>query len=144
MSTYKKLFKSHEDKADKKEVYWNGDTVNGYWCEWFGDAKEQEHIQQAYLHDIVDNVCHTETQTIAHRCLTTEGETCGQNVIEYKTDYIANGIGNVDFNMLLQKVIYSIMDNSGNGTYYDKTKYLTYDVSISHNSLLLMDCSPPL
>ena len=87
------------------------------------------------MQQIVYQMGTTKTNTILRRSLFLEGEMSCQEIVYDKAEHIANGIGNVHINPVLQYPIDGIMQRRSHNTYN------TESYSFSENLFLLHICN---
>ena len=99
-----------EDVTDEEKVRGKGDGIYAERCQLIAEAQPEEEVQQHDVQAIVEQVGTTEADTVLGRSLLLESPVGTEPVVYNKTEHIADGIGHVHIDPVLQHPVDGIMN----------------------------------
>ena len=100
-----------KDKPDNDEVRGHGDGIYTKRGHLLAQTQPQEEIQQPDVQEIVEEVGTPETDSVFRRGLLVEGEVGREPVVHKETEYVADGIGHVHVDPVLQNPLDDIVQH---------------------------------
>ena len=99
-----------KDKPDEDEVRGHGDGVHAKRGELLAEAYPQEEVEQRHVQEIVEEVGTAEADAVFRRGLLVEGEVGREPVVHKETEHVADGIGHVHVDPVLQDPVYDVVE----------------------------------
>ena len=100
-----------KDESDEDEVRGYGDGIHTKRGELLAQTYPQEEIEQPDVQEIVEEVGTPETDTVFRRGLLVEGEVGREPVVHKETEHVADGIGHVHVDPVLQDPVNDIVQH---------------------------------
>ena len=97
-------------KSDKEEIARHGNGEHSQWGKFPTQSHPQEEVKQHNVQTVVEQVGTAKAKAVLGRGLFLESEVGGEPVVHQEAETIADGIGNVHIDPMLQDPVDDIVD----------------------------------
>ena len=122
-----------EYESHEHEVRGYGDGEHGDGRQFPTESKPEEEVEEHDMQEIVHQVSPSESDAVLGRRLLVEGEMGREIVIHQKTEHVADGVGYVHVDPMLQNPVNRIMNARSCGTHYAKPNQFSQRLFFLHN-----------
>ena len=106
-----------EYESHEHEIRRYGDGEHGDGRQLAAETEPQEEVEEHDMQEIVEEMRTAEADAVLRRGLLLEGEVGREVVVHQETEHVADGVGHVDVDPVLQDPVDGIMDGGCRGAH---------------------------
>ena len=103
-------------ESDEEEVGGDGDGIDTEGCQLAAESHPEPEVEEGDLQAVVEEVGSAEADSVALGGFLVEGEMGGEIVVDEEAEDIADGIGDIDVEPVLQQPVEGVVDGGGDDT----------------------------
>lgn len=121
-----------EDEAYEDEVGGDGDGEDGDGGELATEAEPEEQVEEDNVEPVVDEMGAAEAEAGFGGGVLAEGEVGGEVVVDQEAQHVANGVGDIDVDPMLQHPVDGVVDGGGRGAHDAEADELAEGLTFVH------------